>query len=133
MLFNTFMQDVISWCLLWPNFVGLCYWNLPTWTWSSGTITCNIFMKRNLNFSCFYSKVQFLVIVGQHRLGDRSDHWTCSWRLPRTGIYSRECNNFRLWFIRNRNAILVRQPAEKFPDIFSPDSFFGRYSFFYRN
>ena len=36
--------------------------------------------------SCFYSKVQFLVIVGQHRLGDRSDHWTCSWRLPRTGI-----------------------------------------------
>ena len=43
-------------------------------------------MKRNLNFSCFYSKVQFLVIVGQHRLGDRSDHWTCSWRLPRTGI-----------------------------------------------
>jgi len=26
------------------------------------------------------------VIVGQHSLGDRSDHWTCSWRLPCTGI-----------------------------------------------
>lgn len=42
-----------------------------------------------MNFSCcscFYSNVQFLVIVGQHRLGDRSNHWACSWRLPCIGI-----------------------------------------------